>query len=170
MEPEHEFFKKGRHFSLYQAKPIHAAFSHTHYLPRFIPLTVVKFWVTVVLKEPLLGWRSNYEGRLKILWTGGSAPLLYCYASLCITAAHCRQSTNFSNRPRTWQKVGARQICDILLRLKSRQNFVAFLQDVLQKLQWITQNAHLIKTWTLNEIQNRCVELVHHHFFRFIRQ
>jgi hypothetical protein len=27
-----------------------------------------------------------YEGRLKSLWTGGSAPMLCCYASLCITA------------------------------------------------------------------------------------
>jgi hypothetical protein len=52
----------------------------------FIPLTVVR--VTVVLKERFLGWRSNYEGRLKSSWTGGSAPPLCCYASLCITAAH----------------------------------------------------------------------------------
>jgi hypothetical protein len=35
----------------------------------FIPLTVVRVWVTVVLKEPFLGWRSNYEGRLKSSWT-----------------------------------------------------------------------------------------------------
>jgi hypothetical protein len=27
------------------------------------------FIVTVVLKEPFLGWRSNYEDRLKSLWT-----------------------------------------------------------------------------------------------------
>jgi hypothetical protein len=35
----------------------------------FIPLTVVKVRVMVVLKEPFLGWRSNYEGRLKSSWT-----------------------------------------------------------------------------------------------------
>jgi hypothetical protein len=33
----------------------------------FISLTVVR--VRVVLKELLLGWRSNYEGRLKSSWT-----------------------------------------------------------------------------------------------------
>jgi hypothetical protein len=38
-----------------------------------------------------------YEGCLKSSWTGGSTPLLCCYASHCITAAHCRQFTNFSN-------------------------------------------------------------------------
>jgi hypothetical protein len=42
-----------------------------------------------------------YEDRLKSSWTGYSAPLLCCYASLCTTAAHCRQSTNFSNGPRS---------------------------------------------------------------------
>jgi hypothetical protein len=31
---------------------------------------------------------------------GGSAPLLYCYASLCMTTAHYRRSTNFSSGPR----------------------------------------------------------------------
>jgi hypothetical protein len=41
-----------------------------------MPLTVFGVWVTVVLKEPFSGWRSNYEGRLKSSWTGGSAPLL----------------------------------------------------------------------------------------------
>jgi hypothetical protein len=41
----------------------------------FIRVTVVR--VMVALKEPFLGWRSNYEGRLKSSWTGGSAPLLY---------------------------------------------------------------------------------------------
>jgi len=30
----------------------------------------------VILKEPFLRWQSNYEDRLKSLWTGGSAPLL----------------------------------------------------------------------------------------------
>jgi hypothetical protein len=43
---------------------------------------------------------SLYEDRLKNSWTGGSALLLCCYASLCITAVHCHQSTNFSNGPR----------------------------------------------------------------------
>jgi hypothetical protein len=42
----------------------------------FIPLTAVRVRVTVVLKEPFLAWRGNYEGRLKCSWTGGSAPLL----------------------------------------------------------------------------------------------
>jgi hypothetical protein len=42
----------------------------------FIPLTVVTVSVTAVLKEPLLGWRSIYEGRLKSSWTDGSAALL----------------------------------------------------------------------------------------------
>jgi hypothetical protein len=42
----------------------------------FIPLTVITVLVTVVLKETFLGWRSNYEGRLKSSWTDGSAPLL----------------------------------------------------------------------------------------------
>jgi len=34
-------------------------------------------------------WDSSiiYEGCLKSSWTGGSAPLLCCYASLCIIAA-----------------------------------------------------------------------------------
>jgi len=30
----------------------------------------------VVLKEPFLGWWSNYEGHLKSSWTGGSVTLL----------------------------------------------------------------------------------------------
>jgi hypothetical protein len=68
----------------------------------FIPPTVVRVYVTVVLKEPFLGWRSNYEGSLKRPWTGGSAPLLCYYASLCITAAQCCQSMNFSNGPRNF--------------------------------------------------------------------
>jgi hypothetical protein len=42
-----------------------------------------------------------YKGHLKSSWTGGSVPLLCCYASLCITAAHYRQSTNFLNGPRS---------------------------------------------------------------------
>jgi hypothetical protein len=42
---------------------------------------------------------ANYEGRLKSQWTGGSSPLLCCYVSRLITAARCRQSTNFSNGP-----------------------------------------------------------------------
>jgi hypothetical protein len=46
----------------------------------------------------------KYEGHLKSWWTGGSAPRFCCYASLCITAAHCRQSTNFSNGPRIWER------------------------------------------------------------------
>jgi hypothetical protein len=54
----------------------------------------------VILKEPFLGWRSNYEGRLKSSWTGGSEPLLCRRSHNSITAAHCRQSTNFSNGPR----------------------------------------------------------------------
>jgi hypothetical protein len=41
----------------------------------------------------------KYEGRLKSSWTGGSAPRLCSYASLCISAAHCRQATNFSRGP-----------------------------------------------------------------------
>jgi hypothetical protein len=41
-----------------------------------------------------------YECRLKTSWTGGSAPLLCCYAFLYITAALCRQSANFLNGPR----------------------------------------------------------------------
>jgi hypothetical protein len=32
-------------------------------------LTTVRVWVTAVLKEPFLGWRSNYKGRLKSSWT-----------------------------------------------------------------------------------------------------
>jgi hypothetical protein len=134
----------------------------------FVPLTVVR--VTVILKEPFLGWRSNNECRLKSSWTrlirkgdrhrtctkfrlgvirrvltnfskgprSCSAilkwvlfettvtqilrtvrrmkitPLLRCphhynlaqvTASLCITVAHCRQSTNFANGPRTYVRV-----------------------------------------------------------------
>jgi hypothetical protein len=42
----------------------------------FILLTVVRVSVTTVLKEHFLGWRSNYEDRLKSSWTGGSEPLL----------------------------------------------------------------------------------------------
>jgi hypothetical protein len=35
----------------------------------FIPLTVVRFWVTIVLKEPFFsGWWSNYERCLKSSW------------------------------------------------------------------------------------------------------
>jgi hypothetical protein len=64
-----------------------------------IPLTVVRVRVTVVLKEPFLGWRRNCEDCLKISWTGDSAPLLCSSASLCIIAAHCWQSTKFSNCP-----------------------------------------------------------------------
>jgi hypothetical protein len=43
----------------------------------FISLTVVTVWVTVVLKDPFLGWRSNCEGLLRSSWTGGSAPLFW---------------------------------------------------------------------------------------------
>jgi len=43
---------------------------------------------------------QTYESSLKSSWTGGNALLLCCY-SYCITAAHCRQSTNFSNGPRS---------------------------------------------------------------------
>jgi hypothetical protein len=46
-----------------------------------------------------------YEGRLKSSWTGGIAPLLCCYASFCIRAAHCRQSTKFSNGPRSYSAI-----------------------------------------------------------------
>jgi hypothetical protein len=42
----------------------------------FIPLTVVRVSVMVVSKEHFLGWRSNYEDRLKSSWTWGSALLL----------------------------------------------------------------------------------------------
>jgi hypothetical protein len=51
-----------------------------------------------------------YEGRLKRSWTGGNAPLLYCYASLCITAAHYRQSTNFLNGPRSCSAILKKKI------------------------------------------------------------
>jgi len=30
----------------------------------------------VILKEPFLGWQSNYEGRLKSSWTGSCALFL----------------------------------------------------------------------------------------------
>jgi hypothetical protein len=43
----------------------------------------------------------KYEGRLKNSWSGGSAPRVCCYASNCMTAAHCRQSTKFSNGSRS---------------------------------------------------------------------
>jgi hypothetical protein len=56
--------------------------------------------MVVILKEPFSGWWSNYEGRLKSSWTGGSAPLLCRERQNNITAAHCLQSTNFSNGPR----------------------------------------------------------------------
>jgi hypothetical protein len=91
-------------------------------------------WVTVILKELFLVWRSNYEGRLKSSWTyllrkrdrhrtftkfrlrlcGGAVTVTYLLryplplqlditvtVLLCITAAHCRQSINFANGPRT---------------------------------------------------------------------
>jgi hypothetical protein len=57
-----------------------------------------------------------YESCLKSSWTGGSAPLLCCYASFCITAAHRRQSTYFSNGPRS---------CSVILKrilLKDRDS------------------------------------------------
>jgi hypothetical protein len=38
----------------------------------FIPLTVVRVWIMVILKETFLGWQSNYEGRLKSSWTAVS--------------------------------------------------------------------------------------------------
>jgi len=41
----------------------------------------------------------KYEGRLKSSWTGGSAPLLCRGRYGNVTAAHCRQPTNFSKRP-----------------------------------------------------------------------
>jgi hypothetical protein len=43
----------------------------------FIPLTVVRVCVTVVLKGPLLGWRSNCEGRLKSSWTHLITPFTF---------------------------------------------------------------------------------------------
>jgi hypothetical protein len=42
-----------------------------------------------------------YEGHLKSAWTGGSAPLLCRGRHNGITTAHCRQSTNFLNGPRS---------------------------------------------------------------------
>jgi hypothetical protein len=42
----------------------------------FITLTVVRISITVVLKDPFLGWQNKYEGRLKSSWTRSSAPLL----------------------------------------------------------------------------------------------
>jgi hypothetical protein len=63
----------------------------------FIPLTVSRVPVKVVLKEPFLGWRRNYERRLKSSWTGDSAPLLCRGRHNSVTAANCRQSTSFSN-------------------------------------------------------------------------
>jgi hypothetical protein len=59
----------------------------------FIPLTIVRMLVAVVLKEPFLGWRIKYVGRLRSSWTSGSALLLSYNASLCKTATCCRQST-----------------------------------------------------------------------------
>jgi hypothetical protein len=45
--------------------------------------------------------RLKYEGRLKSLWTGYSTLLLCIGRHNNITAAHCHQSTNFSNGPRS---------------------------------------------------------------------
>jgi hypothetical protein len=53
-------------------------------------------------KMPFLGWQSNYEGRLKSSWTGGSAPLLCRGKHNSITVAHCHQSMNLSNGPRSY--------------------------------------------------------------------
>jgi hypothetical protein len=72
----------------------------------FIPLTVIRVGVTVILKEPFSRWWSNCKGHLKSLWNGSIVPLLCCYASLCITAAHCCQSMKFSNCPCTIQGDG----------------------------------------------------------------
>jgi hypothetical protein len=46
-------------------------------------------------------WLQMYDSSLQISWTGGSAPLLCFYVSICITAAPCRQSMNFPNGPRS---------------------------------------------------------------------
>jgi hypothetical protein len=46
---------------------------------------------------------------LKSSWTGGTALLLHCYASLCETAAYCFQSTNFLNGPHISQTVNTVQ-------------------------------------------------------------
>jgi hypothetical protein len=58
----------------------------------FIPLTVIR---VMVLKDSFLGWQSNYEGRLKSSWTGGSTLLLCRGKHKGITVAHCHQFTNF---------------------------------------------------------------------------
>jgi hypothetical protein len=55
----------------------------------------------IMLSEKLKLPKIKYDGRWKSSWTGGSAPLVCSYASLCITAAHYRQSTNFSKGPRS---------------------------------------------------------------------
>jgi hypothetical protein len=107
--------------------------------------------VTVILKEPFLGGRNNYEGRLKssrtrlirkrdrhsrstkfrfgvIMLGTKTTPLLLgitVTVSLCITAAHCRQSTNFANGPRTKAFIIQRQH-----RWKSVYVTSAFIQRI----------------------------------------
>jgi len=53
----------------------------------------------------------QYDGILISSWTGGSVPLLSFYASLCITTAQRRQSTNFSNGPRILQSINITSVC-----------------------------------------------------------
>jgi hypothetical protein len=43
----------------------------------FIPLTVVRVSVTVVIKEPFLGWWNVYEGSLKSSWTHLITPFTF---------------------------------------------------------------------------------------------
>jgi hypothetical protein len=92
----------------------------------FIPLTVVR--VSVVLKEPFLGWRSNYEGLLESSWTDDGAPLLY-------RARHnSRQSTNFSNGPRMSFKIyndSLKQLWERSCKAHRKQFAMKYPGDVL---------------------------------------
>jgi hypothetical protein len=64
----------------------------------FIPLTVVRVRVTVVLKAPTFRMTEQLLGTFEKF--GGLAAVRHCYTERGITAAHCRKSMNFSNGPR----------------------------------------------------------------------
>jgi hypothetical protein len=69
-------------YSFWKASHLHAVFSSTPFLERFLHTTIKP-------PETLKSTHTHkHEGHLKSLWTSGSAPLLCSYASLYITATH----------------------------------------------------------------------------------
>jgi hypothetical protein len=72
----------------------------------FVSLIVVRVRVTVVLKDPFLGWRSNYEYRLISSWT-----------HLFRSTSFGKQCTSY-NAPPTSRKHAADYLPELLITSK----------------------------------------------------